>query len=105
MFPGNERPIIAEFIDDNIGIISCRYAGSDIYSRTFFTSDGGETWRTISALPYNFEDIDHCSSTSVSNFLYIDGEYWLTVRVKSDTAGIYYLKFMSSDLNSWILSE
>lgn len=102
--PSNESPIIAEFIDDNIGILSCRDSGSDIYSRTFLTYDRGKTWRAISTLPYNFQGIDYYNAISVSDFLYVNNEYQLTVRVRSNTGDVYYLKFISADLNSWILS-
>ena len=102
----NEIPCIAEFINDNIGIISCRYNGSeDMCKRTFFTFDGGKTWTAMSSLPYDFEGKNGYDATEIANFSYADGEYYLDVRVRTYYDGNYYLKFTSSDLNSWRLSE
>ena len=105
MVASNERPIIAEFIDDNIGIISCRYSGSeDMCQRTFFTSDGGKTWETMSALPYDFKGKNGYDATEIEDFSYANGEYLLNVTVRTGGGnGLYHLAFKSYDLNSWIL--
>lgn len=98
-----EDPCIAEFIDDNIGIISCRYNGmEDMCKRTFFTSDGGKTWTAMSSLPCDFKGQNGYDATEIADFSYADGEYYLDVRVHT-CYDDYYLKFKSSEFNSWIL--
>lgn len=100
-----EDPCIAEFINDDIGIISCRYSTSeDMCQRTFFTSDGGKTWTAMSSLPYDFKGKDGYDATEIEDFSYANGEYLLNVTVRTGGGnGLYHLAFKSYDLNSWIL--
>lgn len=100
---GSDCTSLAEFIDENVGIISCRYSrAEDLCVRTFLTVDGGKTWEPIVTLPYEF-DVRDGYATEIADISYIEGEYWLNVRVRGANDNTYYIQFKSLDLNSWML--
>lgn len=111
---GRDYVASAHFFNDQVGFFTGRYCSvEDFYQRTYWTTDGGKTWKMMTAVKYpNINaalENGSINRSDVVDIEIVDDVYIMTVRIGHGSIhtfeGNYYLyvKYSSSDLKNWTL--
>ena len=104
------------FFTEDVGFFTGRYCDDEqIWTRTYWTVDGGETWSPMPSFPlpdvfepYGKKGMGY--ATEISDAELRDGGYLITVRICQGFSftvdggnGALYIQFYSTDLKDWTL--
>ena len=94
-----EKILCAKMINSEIGLISGRHYADDnkTSDRIYITTDGGVNWEKVE-LPTDNRLFD---AAEVYDFVYENREYYLCMRVKTDSGSYKYFEYSSTDLENW----
>ena len=113
--PGRDYINAACFFTDQTGFFTARYYVRECFeTRTYWTMDGGKTWKQMPKLvmpdvfaPFGTSGLGY--ATEISDATWVDGVYTITVRICNGYSytvdGDYsiYLQYSSTDLENWTL--
>ncbi len=102
-----DRIIYAEFLNENIGIVSGRYKQAEfLEGRTYITFDGGKTWNSFASLPY--PDDGKGLYSTIRSIEFKDDLYKMTVDAVINGGSTASSRrethiYISEDMRSWEL--
>lgn len=101
---GKHYPEFAKFLTEDIGIFTYRYEyGPSDCGKTYVTSDGGKTWKSIYDLPYPDEVVRDNTYSKLVDAYWDKYDNSLKIEVKVIGEFIEYtLRFKSYDFKEWI---